>query len=216
MRFFQRFLLAGAFWAAASTLPGSVWGQEFVACSNPVVASPTTPSTPSAIHPKLDELRSLSESSATQVFQELVQAYTSMGRAAPTQIVLTSGGPHANAYVKDSETVVLSRSLVKILQEPADLWFVLAHEMAHIALHHPASTSQTMESQADLLALQILRERGLDPCSAVHVLDLLQTYEPHYAHVLSYRSTRIQTLLGQRCITQSTVLMTLGSRPLIR
>lgn len=217
MRFFHRFLLAGAIWAVASAPPTLARAQDFVACSKPA-APPSLPPAAlfGALSPKRENLLFISGGTAQNIFRELTETYTLRGHAAATQLVIESTGPHANAYVKDHSTIVITPFLLAALQEHSALWFVLAHEMAHIALQHPHITSQPEEAQADALAVQILRERNIDPCSALHVLEALQAQEPGYSYSLADRRHRMQILLGNRCISPPKVLMSLSTRSVIQ
>jgi Zn-dependent protease with chaperone function len=214
MRFFHWFLLAGAIWAGESARAFNAMAQDFVACSKPALSP--SPSSSSPLPGINDALLSTAGSSAQTIFKELVQTYRSAGLPVPRQLVISAPGSHANAYVKGPETIVITPPLVAALQESSDLWFVLAHEMAHIALRHPQTTSQPMEAQADALAMQIIRERGINPCSALHVLEILQLREPHFSDALAYRRHRMQTLLGDRCLPRPRVLISLDSRSLIQ
>jgi Zn-dependent protease with chaperone function len=97
-----------------------------------------------------------------------------------------------NAFVNEAHTIVLSEGLMKIVQNDDELAFVLAHELAHIALHHNRPSGHRShaligsgtalqglirrEIAADRLALSILRSSGLDPDVGLALLERLSSF----------------------------------------
>jgi predicted Zn-dependent protease len=69
--------------------------------------------------------------------------------------------------------VVLTDALVARVTDRSELAFVLAHEVAHVALGHGIHGGIAAEVAADALALQVVTALGFNPCSGPSVLERL-------------------------------------------
>ena len=83
------------------------------------------------------------------------------------------------AYSLPSSTIVISKGLLVTVQSEGELAFVLGHEIAHSALHHPWLHQGTTlsdvdisryEAAADRTGLEIMLEAGYDPKEAPYAL----------------------------------------------
>lgn len=97
-----------------------------------------------------------------------------------------------NAFVNEANTIVLSDGLMNVVKSDDELAFVIAHELAHIALHHnrpsnhrshaligSGSTLQGLirrEIAADRFALSILRSSGFEPDVGLSLLERLSSF----------------------------------------
>lgn len=83
------------------------------------------------------------------------------------------------AFSPGGDTIAISRGLVRLLQVESELAFVIAHELAHQILRHPAedtsdltssSNRKEMELDADKLGVKIMIMAGYDPRSAINAV----------------------------------------------
>lgn len=80
------------------------------------------------------------------------------------------------AFSLNSDTIVLSNSLLQKLGDHDELAFILAHELAHIVLkHHNAVNNSAdynfeLELEADQLALTLMQRAGFSPHAAIRVI----------------------------------------------
>lgn len=91
--------------------------------------------------------------------------------------------PRPNAYSISPNKVVISSGLLDLVETPSEFAFVLAHELAHVVLHHAdrespkeAGTMIRREIEADAYAMKLLRERGFDPGAGLSVLSKLREF----------------------------------------
>lgn len=68
---------------------------------------------------------------------------------------------------------MLTGALVAKVSDESELAFILAHELAHVALNHDSHGGVSAEVAADRLALQVVTALGFNPCSGSHVLERL-------------------------------------------
>lgn len=80
-----------------------------------------------------------------------------------------------NAFARKRREVVLTDALVARVTDRSELAFVLAHEVAHVALGHGINGGIAAEVAADALALQVVTALGFNPCSGPSVLERLGT-----------------------------------------
>jgi Zn-dependent protease with chaperone function len=71
--------------------------------------------------------------------------------------------------------VVLTDALLARVTDRSELAFILAHEVAHVALGHGIHGGIAAEVAADALALQAVTALGFNPCSGPSVLERLGT-----------------------------------------
>lgn len=96
----------------------------------------------------------------------------STGRGSPEIIFVTASEPFALSV--GSRYIIVSSQMVALLPIEAELAFVVAHEMAHQWLGHPAlldtdyrlHAGKQMERDADKTALGIMALAGYDPRAA--------------------------------------------------
>lgn len=95
--------------------------------------------------------------------------------------------PLPNAFSLPNREIVVSEGLLRFAQDPSELAFVLAHEVAHQLFDLPSSIPtalpnpdrQGRELRADAWALQALDRSGFDPQAG---LRLLKRVEEGVAH----------------------------------
>ena len=78
-----------------------------------------------------------------------------------------------NAFAQDQRTVVITRALLARTHDTSEIAFVIAHEIAHIALNHDKNAGVHEELEADALALKVVTTMGFNPCSGSSVLERL-------------------------------------------
>lgn len=81
--------------------------------------------------------------------------------------------PAANAFVRHTNEIVITKALVTRVTDESELAFILAHELAHVALRHDAKGGISAEVAADALALQVVTALDFNPCSGSNVLERL-------------------------------------------
>ncbi len=110
--------------------------------------------------------------SAPMLFARVSAAYSARGIGISPRMVVEKADL-ANAFVRDSGTIVVTTPLLNTIIDRSELAFIFAHEMAHIALKHGAGSGVRDEIAADKLALTIVSSLGLNPCAGAEVLDRL-------------------------------------------
>ena len=110
--------------------------------------------------------------SPTDLFMKVLGAYESNGIEIDPDLVIEEG-EFANAFVRDNDEVVVTTRLIDDVQDQSELAFILAHELAHIALGHEHGSGVQGEIKADELALHVVASLGLNPCAGAQVLDRL-------------------------------------------
>ena len=78
-----------------------------------------------------------------------------------------------NAFAQDQKTVVVTRALLARTHDTSEIAFVIAHELAHLALKHDKNAGVREELEADALALKVVTTMGFNPCSSSSVLERL-------------------------------------------
>lgn len=92
--------------------------------------------------------------------------------------------PRPNAYSISPNRVVISSGLLDLVETRAEFAFVLAHELAHVVLHHTdglaaENSAEPMirrEMDADAFAIKLLKEGGFDPEAALSILSKLRQF----------------------------------------
>lgn len=91
--------------------------------------------------------------------------------------------PRPNAYSISPNKVVVSSALLDLVETSSEFAFVLAHELAHVVLHHASHESTDgpepmirREIEADAYAMKLLREGGFDPSAGLSVLSKLREF----------------------------------------
>ena len=113
-----------------------------------------------------------STTQATRLFTTITEHYRALGHATPSALVVIES-PRANAFIRRKTEVVLTHALLTRVTDESELAFILAHELAHIALEHTANGGIPAEVAADTLALQVMTALGLDLCAGSDVLERL-------------------------------------------
>lgn len=109
---------------------------------------------------------------ATRLFTRITEHYRALGHATPSALVVIESRS-ANAFIRKKTEVVLTQTLLSRVTDESELAFILAHELAHIALEHTVNGGTSAEVAADTLALQVVTALGFDPCSGSSVLERL-------------------------------------------
>jgi predicted Zn-dependent protease len=108
----------------------------------------------------------------SDLFKTLSLTYERLGYPVVAALV-TIDSPVANAFVRKHHEVVITTTLINKINERSEAAFILAHELAHIALKHGAAAGIDAEVAADTLALKVVTALSLDPCSGSSVLERL-------------------------------------------
>ena len=108
----------------------------------------------------------------TALFDRISHYFVEQGYKVPrTLTVIDSRSP--NAFIRKGDEVVLTTAMAKQVTEPSEVAFVLAHEVAHVALGHRLQGGVSAEVAADSLALKVVTALGFNPCSGTNVLERL-------------------------------------------
>lgn len=108
----------------------------------------------------------------TQLFERISSHYSAIGYTPPASLlVIDSRAP--NAFIRHQNEVVLTKALVTRVTDESELAFILAHEMAHVALGHDIHGGVSAEVAADALALKVVTALNFNPCSGSTVLERL-------------------------------------------
>lgn len=106
------------------------------------------------------------------LFLRITRYFTTRGYEVPTSLtVIDSKAP--NAFVRKGREVVLTSAMARQVTEPSEVAFILAHEVAHVALGHRLQGGISSEVAADRLALEAVTALGFNPCSGSSVLERL-------------------------------------------
>ncbi|MBX7145330.1 MAG: M48 family metallopeptidase [Oligoflexia bacterium] len=128
-----------------------------------------------------------------------------LGKLKPVVMLINNAEPVAGSFA--SGTIVVSRGLLLDLKSEGELAFVLAHEMAHIALGHRAEGStekvSVAELAADRLGLALIARSNYDPRVAVSALLHASPAETFWLSSESYPSVQERTQQLQRMIAAS-------------
>ena len=108
--------------------------------------------------------------------------YAFFGFAPNLKVVST---PVPNAFAVGSNEVVVSSSLLDLLESKSEYAFILAHELAHVLLGHSHQDDRVeepldalrrhikQEFEADMLAFKLLSNTDFEPQAALNVLSRL-------------------------------------------
>jgi predicted Zn-dependent protease len=206
MRFYRRFVGAVAFIALTGTTSHLAWAQSFVSCERHAAPAPA------ANRPADNPLPTRFHSLIDNVFQRVVSGYEKRGYTLAPQIAVASAAT-ANAYITRGSTIVVTAPLLQLVGTNERLSFVIAHELAHIALRHPRDATPAMEQQADSLAVQVLAELGFDPCAALDVIGRMTQANPVYSESLESRISHLRSLLAEHCPTVTTIALSSARTP---
>ncbi|RIL06107.1 MAG: hypothetical protein DCC75_11100, partial [Proteobacteria bacterium] len=128
-----------------------------------------------------------------------------------------------NAFALGAQTIALSTGLFNLVNTRDELAFVLAHELGHIALGHsiesPANLSPESqieqhlkdEIQADRFAVQLMKNAGIAPDSALDLLARLS----HGGNKNAKVRTNIYYTLSPRLNALKSLIFQNGNLPAI-
>lgn len=109
---------------------------------------------------------------ASQLFQRITLHFVKQGYNAPeTLVIVDSSSP--NAFVRKGREVVITSAMARQVTDTSEVAFILAHEVAHVALGHRVQGGIATEVAADTLALKVVTALGFSPCSGSNVLERL-------------------------------------------
>lgn len=106
------------------------------------------------------------------LFLTITGYFKARGYHTPEKLTLVESRT-PNAFARKRREVVLTDALVARVTDRSELAFVLAHEVAHVALGHGIHGGIAAEVAADALALQVVTALGFNPCSGPSVLERL-------------------------------------------
>ncbi len=137
---------------------------------------------------------------AKEVFARLINVEAFLIDSQTPRISIESSA-RPNAFVRDSSVVVITVPALEIVENSSELAFILAHELAHVALRHRRPGDPTNELHADRLALTLVQRAGFDPCASLVVLARLGA--PYAASLESFgpRLKALQVNQGAACNT---------------
>lgn len=108
----------------------------------------------------------------SELFRRITKHFVEQGYTVPeTLVVIDSRAP--NAFVRHGREVVMTSAMARQVTEPSEVAFILAHEVAHVALGHRLQGGISAEVAADSLALKVVTALGFNPCSGSNVLERL-------------------------------------------
>ncbi len=137
----------------------------------------------------------ISGSNIQAVFKKILHSFAGDDLSAyfgiaPSILLLPGTAP--NAFVSDSEHIILTRGLVQIIENQDELAFVVAHELGHLKLGHlvqnsnalPALAERTVshrqlierELDADKFAVDLLMKSGFNPGSGLKLLGKISAF----------------------------------------
>lgn len=184
-----------------------------------VVAHPELPPalallTDREVEPTAHSARALNESIpdiVSALFGDDVTAFIGV-----TPSFLIADSPLPNAYARPDGTIVLTSTLLNILESRDELAFIIAHESGHLMLHQEAGTRLLghshrllgnlrtspitrvqMELEADEFAVVLMRRSGLAAGSAVAFLERLGRWGSDSHMPLSQIRPPLQTRLAR-------------------
>ena len=127
------------------------------------------------------------------LFHRITAYYAELGYDIPeTLTVVASTSP--NAFIRKGREVVLTTAMTREVTEVSEVAFILAHEVAHVALGHHVQGGISAEVAADSLALKVVTALGFNPCSGPSVLERLGS--PSQLRLVSV-TPRLQALQSQ-------------------
>lgn len=106
------------------------------------------------------------------LFRKIREHFRSRGHPLTAELTLRDSQT-VNAFAHDRDTVVITRALIQQTKSSSEIAFVMAHELAHLALGHDTHAGVRGELEADALALKVVVALGFDPCSGSSVLERL-------------------------------------------
>lgn len=115
---------------------------------------------------------SIPSQQTVSLFLTITRYFEAQGYHAPEILTIVESRT-PNAFARRRREVVLTDALVARVTDRSELAFVLAHEVAHVALGHGIHGGITAEVAADTLALQVVTDLGFNPCSGPSVLERL-------------------------------------------
>lgn len=137
-----------------------------------VGGSPTHPQTDPTLASTSPAPPYLPGQKLTKLFERIATYYTSLGYTRPSSVLIIDS--HApNAFIRNKNEVVLTKALIGRVTDESELAFILAHEMAHLALGHDLRGGISAEVEADTLALKVATALNFNPCSGFEVLERL-------------------------------------------
>jgi hypothetical protein len=128
-----------------------------------------------------------------QSFLLLFPEHEGLARRTPVRIDKNSGVLAAIDYDprRDVTTIIVSRGMINLASSEGEYLFVAAHEFAHVlkghrptreivrwfrtirSVHDVALLKERADAEADAIAVQALRRKGYDPCSALRLFQKL-------------------------------------------
>lgn len=114
----------------------------------------------------------LEESSLREIFETLRHEFARLGHTLNATLTIRNSSV-VNAYALYQREVVITHALLVKTPNTSERAFVMAHELAHIALGHGPKAGIPEELAADTLALRVVTRLGFDPCSGSSVLERL-------------------------------------------
>ena len=128
-------------------------------------------------------------------------AVTSYHRStAPRCRIRIVEAPQPLALSIDGQEIILSHTLYSDLSAPGALFFVVAHEYAHLILHHTADTNLTNEIAADALGIELTYRAGLPLDDITSVLALANHLDHDYE---SFTDQRLAAALRHPLLVRS-------------
>ena len=110
----------------------------------------------------------------SEVFNKISRHYRDTGYTTPTTLTLLDSAS-INAFVRHKDEIVVTAALLAKVPDESELAFILAHELAHVALNHDSHGGIPAEVAADALALRVVTALNFNPCSGSTVLERLGT-----------------------------------------
>jgi hypothetical protein len=107
-----------------------------------------------------------------KLFKKVERHYSTLGYNLASLLHI-SDLKTVNAFAENQKIVVITRSLLARTRDTSEIAFVIAHELAHIALKHDKNAGVREELEADALALRVVTSMGFNPCSSSTVLERL-------------------------------------------
>lgn len=150
-----------------------LWSERSTpSLTQPIRESLTQPSQPPISLASSVEAPYLPGHKLTKLFDRIAAHYSTLGHTRATSLRIIDS-PAPNAFIRHRNEVVLTRALVARVTDESELAFILAHEMAHVALGHGVHGGISAEVEADAMALQVVTALDFNPCSGSNVLERL-------------------------------------------
>jgi|GEM_PF-6340844 len=179
--------------------PMNVLSQGFVSCEINQGIPFTTHRLSLAVPNPSPGPSSLTWPEAQERFEAAARAYSK--RKLPSSFKLKFSSTSAiNAFVEGTDTITITSGLLRNLSHANQLTFVFCHEMAHIALNHPRKSTSQMEQAADELAIFVLRDLNIDPCSSLLTLASMKRYAPLHSQSLQQRWAYLSRGSAAHCL----------------